>query len=397
MNRVCILFHRLGPYHGARLEAAAGVASVVAIELAGKTDEYAWAPVDEPRSFARVTLFPSEDSRYVPRGELSRRVYRALDEHDPDVVAIPGWSEKGALAALAWCVRRRRPAIVMSETQGADAERRWGKEAIKRRVVGLCAAGLVGGTPHRRYLVELGMASERIFTGYDVVDNEHFARGAETARRQAGEVRARLKLPEEFFLASNRFLPKKNLFRLVEAFASYRRRAGGNAWDLVLLGDGPLRFDLLAYCHALGLDGCIHFPGFKQYEELPAYYGLAGAFIHASTTEQWGLVVNEAMAAGLPVLVSERCGCVADLVAPGRNGFTFDPSDTAALTGLMLQIAGDKARRAALGRESVEIISDWTPRHFAEGLREAADCALAQPRRSGGLVDQAILQTLLAA
>ena len=80
-------------------------------------------------------------------------------------------------------------------------------------------------------------------------------------------------------------------------------------------------------------------PGFKQYDELPIYYGLAGAFIHASTTEQWGLVVNEAMAAGLPVIVSERCGCAPDLVENGRNGFTFDPYDVDALTHLMLKMA----------------------------------------------------------
>src|SRR5207244_4064698 len=101
----------------------------------------------------------------------------------------------------------------------------------------------------------------------------------------------------------------KNLPRLLEAFAGYRRLAGDAAWELVLLGDGPLRPELVALLKDLELDGHVLLPGFKQYDELPAYYGLAGAFIHASTTEQWGLVVNEAMASGLPVLVSDRCGC----------------------------------------------------------------------------------------
>ncbi len=80
-------------------------------------------------------------------------------------------------------------------------------------------------------------------------------------------------------------------------------------WDLVLLGDGPLKPTLLKLISSLGLESCVHLPGFKQYDELPVYLGLAETFIHASTTEQWGLVVNEAMASGLPVLVSNRCGC----------------------------------------------------------------------------------------
>src|SRR5262249_59830905 len=105
----------------------------------------------------------------------------------------------------------------------------------------------------------------------------------------------------------------------------YRAAAGTAAWKLVLLGEGEQRAKLEGLRDALGLRNDVSMPGFKQYDELPAYYGLASAFVHTSTTEQWGLVVNEAMAAGLPVLVSERCGCGPDLVREGVNGFTFDP------------------------------------------------------------------------
>jgi glycosyltransferase involved in cell wall biosynthesis len=81
-------------------------------------------------------------------------------------------------------------------------------------------------------------------------------------------------------------------------------------WDLVLLGDGPLKADLCRLIDDLRIRNRVLMPGFKQYEELPAYYALARAFVHASATEQWGLVVNEASASGLPVIVSNRCGCV---------------------------------------------------------------------------------------
>jgi glycosyltransferase involved in cell wall biosynthesis len=136
-------------------------------------------------------------------------------------------------------------------------------------------------------------------------------------------------------------------------------------------------------------------PGFKQYDDLPAYYGLAGAYIQASTTEQWGLVVNEAMAAGLPVIISNRCGCAPDLVEEGRNGYTFDPYDLDALAGLLRKIAADDCDRAAMGQASREIIARWTPQTFAENLGKAAEAALNAPRPQANLLDKALLGALM--
>jgi glycosyltransferase involved in cell wall biosynthesis len=132
-------------------------------------------------------------------------------------------------------------------------------------------------------------------------------------------------------------------------------------------------------------------PGFKQYEELPEYYANAGAFIHASTTEQWGLVVNEAMASGLPVLVSNRCGCAADLVKEGVNGWTFDPTNEEQMADLMLRISSDEEQRKEMGSKSREIIAEWGPARFASGISSAIDVALSAPRKKAGLLDRLIL------
>jgi glycosyltransferase involved in cell wall biosynthesis len=132
--------------------------------------------------------------------------------------------------------------------------------------------------------------------------------------------------------------------------------------------------------------------GFRQYDELPAYYGLASAFVHASTTEQWGLVVNEAMASGLPVLVSEHCGCAPDLVENGVNGFTFDPYDVQALAALMQRVAAmTEVRRTAMARAGQRIIADWGPERFADGLMQAAEAALRQAPPAPSWFDQALL------
>jgi glycosyltransferase involved in cell wall biosynthesis len=236
------------------------------------------------------------------------------------------------------------------------------------------------------------MSRERIFTGYDVVDNAYFRQKAAEIRNETSEVRQKYALPENYFLASARFITKKNLPKLIEAYAEYRQRSEVRpqksevsetrpAWDLVLLGDGPLREILNSHLSTLNLHQHVHLPGFKQYEELPVYYGLAKAFVHASTTEQWGLVVNEAIASGLPAIVSNRCGCAPELV--NGNGFTFDPGNEHELAARLLKMASlSDNERQHLGDNSYKIAGNFAPERFGEGLKEAVQLALSSPRKA---------------
>ena len=129
-----------------------------------------------------------------------------------------------------------------------------------------------------------------------------------------------------------RFVPKKNLLRLLEAYAGYRGRAGADAWHLVLLGDGELRGDIERRSALPDLAGAVLLPGFRQYDELPAYYGLARAFVHArlpSSGASWSTSGPRAcrcwspIAAAVPLIPVEV----------GVNGFTFDPYDVEELAG----------------------------------------------------------------
>jgi len=346
--------------------------------------------------YIRRTLFPGKAIRALQRRETARTLTKALDELQPAVLLLSGWSLPGAAEGLSWCAHRGVPAVLMSESTKEDEPRKPWKEFVKRRVVRLFRAALVGGRKHRDYVTELGMPANRVFTGYDAVDNGHFAAGADAVREEAAAWRLRLGLPEHYFLVCARFEPKKNLSRLLEGFAAYRRLAGPQAWRLVLLGDGELRPVLERARSQMGIQEEVAMPGFLAYQELPAFYGLAGAFVHASTTEQWGLVVNEAMAAGLPVLVSNRCGCAPDLVEEGGNGFTFDPYDVDGLARLMFRMSAlPGEQRQAMGRRSREIIQHWGPERFAEGMRNAVEAALVAPRPRVGLLDKALLWALI--
>jgi 1,2-diacylglycerol 3-alpha-glucosyltransferase len=404
---IAILFDRLGPYHWARLQAAARLFPVVAVETCAFTREYQWERIDEPREFDRVTLFDDiSDDRRPKRALLREKMTKALREADPVVAMIPGWATPASLIALEWCLQNQRPAVVMSESNAFDEKRYALAESIKRIVVSLFSAGLAGGQLQMEYLIALGLPRNRVFTGYDVVDNEHFRQNGEEVRSQASEARRKYGLPENYFLASARFVPKKNLPTLICAYARYRQLAGNRddgqrtthngPWDLVLLGDGLLRADLCRLISDLRLDGHVHLPGFVQYRELPAYYALADVFVHASITEQWGLVVNEAMATGLPVIVSNRCGCVPDLVVEGKNGFTFDPKSVKSLGKLMLDMCRlSKRRLEEMRGESRRIIEGFTPSHFATGAERAINAAKGAPIRRTSLFSSLLVKALI--
>jgi 1,2-diacylglycerol 3-alpha-glucosyltransferase len=394
--RIAVIFDNFGPYHLARLTAASHVAELLGVEISGRSSEYAWAPVAGVTEFQRTTLLPQATSESAHPGLLAVRMYEVLSAFRPEAVAIPGWSSRAALLALRWCVEKRVPAVLMSESQARDEPRSYFREWLKRRVLRAFRAALVGGRPHQEYLMELGMEAGDSFVGYDAVDNEYFAQGAAAARSNACETRSKLNLPKEYFLAANRFVPKKNLPFLLRAYARYLAGCRSDPWKLVLLGDGPLRADVEALVEELGIADQVVLPGFRQYDELPVYYGLAGAFVHASTTEQWGLVVNEAMASGLPVLVSNRCGCAAELVRDGENGFQFDPLDEDALARHMAAIAGSDERRRSMGRASLARIGEWGPNRFAAGLRQAVECALRVGPPPQRPLDGLILRLLAA-
>ncbi len=392
--RIGLLFDHFGPYHLARLRAAKGVADVHAIEFHGRSADYGWTGgVQNRLEIATLEAGPGGATGW--KQPFRKKLREELAALAPDVLALPGWSAFESLCALEWCAEKGVPAVVMSESCRHDETRRWWSEQIKQRVLKHFSAGLVGGSLHRSYLTELGLPVDKIFLGYDAVDNHYFSSAAAALRVHAepgGNQR-------RCFLASARFIEKKNLPRLLTAYAAYREfvKQGGREepWRLLLLGDGPMRAELVRHVATLELSESVQMPGFRAYEELPTYYAQAGAFIHASTTEQWGLVVNEAMASALPVLVANRCGSAPDLVKEGVNGHTFDPFDAEGMAQCMLRMSSlSHGARGQMGQAGQDIIQQWGPERFARGLLAAAEAAVSAPRPKTGLLDGGVLKLL---
>jgi glycosyltransferase involved in cell wall biosynthesis len=333
-----------------------------------------------------VQLFGRSDLATLAPSVVSARLWAELDVLAPDVVVSGAIAFTPGATAVRWCRARRRGIVVMDDARLADVPRSRLVNAVKRRFYANVDAMLVPAPTHRESCEFFGIPASQIFFGVDVVDNDFFATRAASARQSLDHrtlVNGQPRRP--CFLGVGRQVPKKNWCFLLDAYARYRALAGHDdaCWDLMLIGDGPDRERIAARARELGLSSSLRLLGSMPPREMPSGYAMADCLVLPSFYgETWGLVVNEAMACGLPVLVSDECGCAGALVEPGRNGWTFSPRDVDALAALLQRMARlPDAQRCALGSRSRAIIADWSLDRFASGAWEAIQaCA---PMRRG--------------
>jgi 1,2-diacylglycerol 3-alpha-glucosyltransferase len=227
----------------------------------------------------------------------------------------------------------------------------------------------------------LGFPKHRIWRGYDVIDNTYFAQASKLVKQHKKFERQRLNLPEDYLLYVGRLAPEKNLCRLLEALSICQQLSSDNIIPIVFVGSGDQETGLKKKVQDLNLKHTV-WVGFKQIDELPSYYALASALILPSTSEPWGLVINEAMACGLPILASSKCGAVLDLVFPGRNGFVFDPFDCLSISHAItsfLYLSEDQQR--SMGEVSQQLIQNFSPDTWAKVL---SDCVIQTSQTLGG-------------
>ncbi len=390
MTHIVVLFSNLGPYHLARLNRLHTACQqrgwrMTALELARTEADYAWKTSLSGSPFLVISL-SANPLEHTSFSRMVQRLWATLTQLQPDAVAIAGYGRPTMLAALGWSLWHHLPAVLMSETTAQDAPRQRWRETLKCGLISGYDAALVGGQPQKQYLAELGFLPAAIFTGYNSVGNATFD------PNQIASLPRPVARP--YFLAVNRFIAKKNLPFLLSAYATYRAAAGAVAWDLVLCGDGELRPQLTRQIADLALTDSVHLPGFLQQAELLPYLAHAECFVHASLHEQWGLVVNEAMAAGLPVLVSNRCGCYTDLVVEGVTGLGFDPTEQSTLVALLHQATTGVLPLHQMGRAAFQHIQQFSPDGFAQGCLQAVEYAIAHSRWGDRTVKEAAKETL---
>ena len=300
-----------------------------------------------------------------------------LDRTSPELLICGGYNYLASWEAAHWCRQRGVPLVLWSESTAFDQRREYPVvEFLKRKFLQQCQAFVVPGRSAFKYLESLGVRKEAIVTAPNAIDNEFFAQSALMARANATHYRSRYGLPERFFLYCGRLTQLKGVFDLLDAYASLPPDIRSQV-SLVFAGSGDAKPALQQRAERI-YPGRVHFPGFVHREDLPAYYALADMLMFPTHSDTWGLVVNEAMACGLPVVSSSVAGCAADLVVSGQTGLLVDAGSVDQLASAMKLLSRNPEMGNRFAANSLRKIENYSPQRCAEGLLAVVDLLMGR-------------------
>jgi glycosyltransferase involved in cell wall biosynthesis len=386
-HRLVIITEIIAPY---RIPVFNALAEHPAIDLhvifLAKTDPSTrqWRIYTEEIKFSHEIL-PSWRTRLKKYNLLlNQKILGALRRVNPDTIVCGGYNYLASWQALRWAKRNHLSFLLWCESTAND--NRAGHrviESLKKNFFDRCDGCIVPGTAAGEYAGQMGVSPEHIFMAPNAVDNNLFASRASDARQNASRVRAEFNLPERYLLFAGRLVKSKGVFELLEAYGSLKQNLRSQV-GLVFAGDGPSRSELEHTAKSIS-PGTIRFARFVHRDELASYYGLADCVVFPTHSDPWGLVVNEAMACGLPVICGQSAGCATDLVQ--SNGRLIDSRNVDQLAHAMQELATDADLRRQMSRESLKIIQNYSPEICAAGIAQAALSACSTTRaRSADLV-----------
>jgi glycosyltransferase involved in cell wall biosynthesis len=310
-----------------------------------------WSPMPNPSTFW---------------GLINPAIVRLLKPADFDAVWVHGWAHFTIRLALLTAFARRIPVLMRAENNLLSPVARW-KSGIKRvilrklfqRVAGFLAIGSHNADFYRAF----GVPESRIFLVPYAVNNNFFI--SQSVGDKA-RIKSELGIASDaaVILFSGKLVSAKRPLDLLRAFQGI---AGGHRASLIYLGDGPLRSSLQKYVADQALSH-VHFAGFRNQTELARFFAVADIFVLTSELERWGLVVNEAMCFGLPIIASDQVGAGGDLVREGENGFVYPVGNIPVLTERITRLIENPALRAAMGKKSRAMIQNWSYAQDVEGI-----------------------------
>ena len=327
-------------------------------------------------------LRPLRDTGEVsPTTPISRGIYRRLQQADGspafDALWVHGYASVNALQAILAANALGIPVLLRAESWLADRVRTPWKLALKASFFKLLRKGIAAvlpiGTQNAAYWTHYFGASVPQFLMPYAVNNDYFAKLAAAAASREDELRAELGLSADrpVILFASKLQQRKHADHLLEAYRSFiADRPLPNRPYLVIVGDGEQRAQLESQAQQLNLED-VRFAGFRNQSELPRFFQLADVFVLPSRHEPWGLIVNESMASGCPVIVSTDVGCHADLITDGVEGCVYPVGNTPALTQALQRVFSTPDSPRVMGERARERISTWTYEEDLRGLRKA--------------------------
>jgi glycosyltransferase involved in cell wall biosynthesis len=325
-------------------------------------DGYEYSVLDNLASRPSLTEFSGCDTPGI---------YSKIRRGKFDAVIVNGWVVRSCVQALLACRLSGTPCIVRAEVNGLCPRAAW-KRGAHRLLLSQYAACLAIGTNNRRYLMERGVPARRIFDTPYCIDNERFAAQAEAWRSAPDGVsglrrRFGLDTDRTTYVFSGKFVDKKRPADIVEAVA-LMDDAGRDRIQVLMVGGGPLGEDLTT--RAKGLP--VHFAGFLNQSEIAAAYAASDCLLLPSDSgETWGLVVNEAMACGLPAIVSDQVGSAVDLVRDGNTGFVHGCGDVPGLARLLAGCAGNPGQLEVMGASARNLVEGYNFDRVVSGIESA--------------------------
>jgi len=279
-----------------------------------------------------------------------------------DAVLVFGWSKLLFLQAIWWARKYSIPLVLRAESNLKHAQPRYKKVAKKllfpllfRQFKAFLSIGSLNAALYRHF----GVPEQAIFLAPYCVDNDFFSERAAAQTVNAQQLRTDLGIHDDdtVFLFIAKFIDRKRPLDLIAAAAKYR--AVSSTSHVIFLGDGAL-LDACRNAIAINKLTNIHLVGFKNQTELPVWYAAADVLVLPSEYETWGLVLNEAMACGLPCIASDMCGGAADMILEGQTGFTYPMGDVSRLAELMMFMADNKEHRQAMGRYAATYVQKFS-------------------------------------
>ncbi len=301
-------------------------------------------------------------------------VTQALRRLSPDVIVGTGYVSPAYLTAQRYARPHGLGYVLWSGSTLASS--RIGKGPLrwmKRRFLNRCDAFLTYGTDASRALTSLGADPTRIVTGQNTVDVDFYARIAHEARQSPTFTAWRSRFPARLVLFTGQMLERKGVMHLIQAFQKTKCPDLG----LILLGDGPEWENYRAATQDLA---GIFWEGYIQARDMGPYLAAADVLVMPSSLEPWGLVVNEAMAAGVPVIATTCSGATTDLVRDGETGYAFTAGDIDRLASLLGSVASAPEKWRAMGAQAARRMQTCTPRDYSQAFLKAVRMSVEKTR-----------------
>lgn len=299
-------------------------------------------------------------------------IWRILSDNKPDIIIIGGYYHLTMLFAIFLASIYRVPYIINSESH-FSTKRNIFKSFIKKYFLSLiirrASAYLPTGKYAGEYLIYYGADSEKIFYFPNTPDIDYFINESNKYREKKWNIKENLGIDSEYVIIYvGRLIKEKGLFTLLRAFKEVKKNYKKLA--LLLVGDGILKASLKRYLKNNEIQG-VYFIGSVPNKEIPRYYAISDIFVLPSYYEPWGVVVNEAMASSLPVILSDKVGANGDLLKEGENGFSFKSGNWRELAELIKKLLENTEKMSKMGNMSRRIIKGFDYSYCEENLKKA--------------------------